>query len=88
MTKSEARAQLRAQKKQFAITGIPPEFNQHEWKRGLGILVCKNCGLVKGSGFAKCELAKPDDYDPTPWCSGCGAMKASQCNCGPLAEND
>jgi hypothetical protein len=29
-----------------------------------------------------------EDYDPTPWCSGCGAMKRAQCDCGPIAEND
>lgn len=28
------------------------------------------------------------DYDPTPWCNGCGARKRSDCHCGPLAEND
>lgn len=28
------------------------------------------------------------DYDPTPWCSGCGARRKSDCHCGPLAEND
>lgn len=28
------------------------------------------------------------NYDPTPYCSGCGAMRKSDCNCGPLAENE
>lgn len=28
------------------------------------------------------------DYDPTPWCTGCHAMKRAQCHCGPLADND
>jgi hypothetical protein len=28
------------------------------------------------------------DYDPTPWCGGCGARKRSDCHCGPIAEND
>lgn len=28
------------------------------------------------------------NYDPTPWCSWCGARKASQCHCGPIAENE
>ncbi len=32
------------------------------------------------------ELAS--DYDPTPWCDGCGAMKPENCHCGPIAEND
>lgn len=29
-----------------------------------------------------------DDYDPTPWCAQCGAMRARNCNCGPIAENN
>lgn len=29
-----------------------------------------------------------EDYDPTPWCSGCKAQNKSQCHCGPIAEND
>ena len=29
-----------------------------------------------------------DSFDPTPWCSGCGAMKRSDCHCGPIAENN
>ena len=27
------------------------------------------------------------DYDPTPYCSWCGAMVVDQCKCGPIAEN-
>ncbi len=22
------------------------------------------------------------DYDPTPWCSGCGALRKRDCHCG------
>jgi hypothetical protein len=29
-----------------------------------------------------------EDYDPTPWCVACGAMKRRHCNCGPIAENE
>ena len=29
-----------------------------------------------------------DEYDPTPWCSSCGAMREIDCHCGPLADND
>jgi hypothetical protein len=29
-----------------------------------------------------------EDKDPTPWCTGCGAMKKADCVCGPLAPND
>jgi hypothetical protein len=28
------------------------------------------------------------DYDPTPWCSYCGAKRAKQCKCPPTADND
>jgi hypothetical protein len=28
------------------------------------------------------------DYDPTPWCSTCGARRSEDCHCGPLAAND
>ena len=28
------------------------------------------------------------DFDPTPWCIGCGAMKLESCDCGPIAENN
>lgn len=52
------RQHLKRQKADFAKNGIPPEFDQHEWKKHIDMIVCKNCGLIKGSGFAKCE--KPD----------------------------
>jgi hypothetical protein len=35
-----------------------------------------------------CSAECYENYDPTPWCSGCGAMKQSACKCGPIAEND
>lgn len=38
--------------------------------------------------YARAMPERDPDYDPTPWCSGCGAMKASHCACGPIAEND
>jgi hypothetical protein len=28
------------------------------------------------------------DYDPTPYCSYCGAMSSRNCDCGPIAENN
>lgn len=28
------------------------------------------------------------DDDPSPWCSGCGAMTAKRCKCGPIADNN
>jgi hypothetical protein len=29
-----------------------------------------------------------DDYDPTPFCLACGSMRARDCHCGPIAENE
>jgi hypothetical protein len=34
------------------------------------------------------QQAIEDWFDPTPWCAGCGAMIASKCTCGPIAENN
>lgn len=34
------------------------------------------------------ETIEEVDGDPTPWCSGCGAMKKAACKCGPIAENE
>jgi hypothetical protein len=28
------------------------------------------------------------NYDPTPWCAGCGAMHKRDCHCGPLDPMD
>lgn len=39
----------------------------------------ERCGPVEEPG---------DEYDPTPWCNGCGARTSRDCVCGPLAEND
>jgi len=33
------------------------------------------------------SLENPN-YDPTPWCSYCGAKRKADCDCGPIAEND
>jgi hypothetical protein len=41
------------------------------------------CGQPRGL-----EPADDPNYDPTPWCSGCGAMKKSNCHCSPIAENE
>lgn len=29
-----------------------------------------------------------EEIDPTPYCTGCGAMTEKKCKCGPIAEND
>jgi hypothetical protein len=33
-------------------------------------------------------LLNVEDKDPTPWCSGCGAMRPADCHCGPIADNE
>lgn len=35
-----------------------------------------------------CYSELVDNYDPSPWCSGCGAGSSATCDCGPIAEND
>jgi len=43
------------------------------------------CDEQEGNGVnSYCRL----EYDPTPWCSGCGAMREADCNCGPIADNN
>jgi hypothetical protein len=32
--------------------------------------------------------AEGQDVDPTPYCNACGAKRKSQCNCGPVADNE
>lgn len=38
--------------------------------------------------FATPFKVEAEERDPTPWCIGCGAMRKSDCDCGPLAENE
>ncbi|MGI9296551.1 MAG: hypothetical protein ACR2QC_01470 [Gammaproteobacteria bacterium] len=28
------------------------------------------------------------DYDPTPWCTGCGSKTQTDCGCGAIAKNN
>lgn len=45
--------------------------------------------LVNADGF--CLVCGEDVYavlDPTPWCSGCGAMYRKDYDCGPIAVNE
>ena len=42
------------------------------------------CMTCNGSGHHKWD----DDYDPSPYCQYCGAMRKASCTCGPIAEND
>ncbi len=34
------------------------------------------------------DVGEESDYDPTPWCSRCGASVPKQCNCPKDAENE
>lgn len=34
------------------------------------------------------EPCEPIDFDPTPYCAYCRAMKEDACKCGPLADNE
>ena len=52
-------------------------------------------GKIVWEGNAHCRycarteaIAKMADYDPTPWCNGCGAMRQVDCHCGPIADNE
>lgn len=47
---------------------------------------CERCTSLDEVHDANCP--HHDDYDPTPYCSYCGARKRSQCKCGPTAENE
>lgn len=35
-----------------------------------------------------CGKCFEKEYDPTPWCSICGARTSKQCNCPPIADNE
>ena len=47
---------------------------------------CEECEWTYGSHSPDCTQAP--DYDPTPWCSGCGARRQRDCDCGEIAENE
>jgi len=57
---------------------------------------CNYCGQrhrVEGERRHLGKLQKEaeedcENYDPTPYCSGCGSMTKANCNCGPIADND
>ena len=58
---------------------------EHYGRDDVGDL-CERCNELDMAHGPQC----PDhpDYDPTPYCGGCGAMRESQCHCGPIAKND
>jgi hypothetical protein len=50
---------------------------------------CGCYGAVLPSDVCSTECYEAQqDRDPTPWCSGCGAMRKANCHCGPIADND
>jgi hypothetical protein len=52
----------------------PREDGDHE--------VCLDVGMLK-------ELqGLVENYDPSPWCSACGARRQADCHCGPIADNE
>ena len=55
-------------------------------------LVCCNgrdCGCYGATiPNSFCSLSCYENYDPTPWCNGCGARRQTDCHCGPIAENE
>jgi hypothetical protein len=44
------------------------------------------CDCEGAEHEADCRLNP--EYDPTPWCGGCGSRTKSGCHCGPIAENE
>lgn len=36
----------------------------------------------------KISAIPEEDYDPTPYCAHCGAMKSENCHCGPISKDD
>lgn len=52
-------------------------------------IACEYSGIDEETYRAHgCPECTCDDYDPTPWCHGCGAMTKDKCYCGPTAENN
>lgn len=48
----------------------------------------KEVTYVPGETLPYVRYVPDPDYDPTPWCSGCNAMRKVDCKCGPIAENE
>lgn len=47
---------------------------------------CERCAEMDEVHGPQCP--EHPDYDPTPWCAGCGARRQSDCHCGPIAANN
>jgi len=57
------------------------------WKPGKCAIRC----LVKAGALIAAEidrLQRLANYDPTPYCGICKAMKRENCDCPPIAKND
>jgi hypothetical protein len=73
---------------EYLIVMIDPDWTDHfkAPEHGLGFYNYSEDGQLSTTQEAVKEFW--DDYDPTPYCAGCGAMNASGCDCGPIAENE
>ena len=51
--------------------------------------LCSGCADdVNLGAHERFTSAEALDYDPTPYCTRCGAMRMKDCDCGERAEND
>jgi hypothetical protein len=50
--------------------------------------VFKPCSAPDGDGHLFKRVLISEDFDLSPYCQYCGAMKKSSCNCGEIADND
>lgn len=61
-------------------------FEQRMLDQAIATVECDLCTSTGEDHGPQCP--NHPDYDPTPWCTGCGARKRSDCHCGPIAENE
>lgn len=47
---------------------------------------CERCESFEEVHGPQCP--EHPDYDPTPWCTACGAQRQADCKCGPIARNE
>jgi hypothetical protein len=62
-------------------------------KGGFSVTLCDSELNYEGEGKTPLEailsaIKSKDNYDPTPYCSACGAMEIKKCHCGPIADNE
>jgi hypothetical protein len=68
------------------MTKLHPIFETILADLGMPQSHCERCEAFGEVHDQNCSLH--EDYDPTPYCGACGARRAKDCHCGPLAEND